>query len=99
MVVRNDSVIELYSLDETQMFELRASRRVNETITGVDAGWFKSNINCEFALSTFSGRVLLLKSNDDYSKRGFESKRDDKKLLKEQELKLKQLKSDIAKLE
>ena len=87
-VVRNDGIIELYALVGDDEFELRASKKINEAITGVEAGSYKGFSDCEFIISTFSGRILLLRSSEVNQRKGSAVK-DDKKLSKDQEAKIK----------
>ena len=81
-VVRNDGIIELYALVGDDEFELRASKKINEAITGIEAGSFRGFSECEFIISTFSGRILLLRSSEDNQRKGSMTK-DDKKLIKD----------------
>ena len=82
-VIRNDGIMELYSLVRGDEFELKASKKINEAITGIEAGYFRGSNECEFVLSTFSGRVLLLRSSEDNHRKGSDAKKDDKKVTRE----------------
>jgi hypothetical protein len=90
-VARNDGIVELYSLESSDEFELRASKKINEAITGMDVGSFKNVNQCELIISTFSGRLILLRENENSMRKvsGVNGKKDDKKILKDQEAKIK----------
>ncbi|CAD8102944.1 unnamed protein product [Paramecium sonneborni] len=86
IIARQDGIVEVYQDDE-----LRIQKKINEGITSIDCGqFFNLNGPTEIIISTFQGRLLLLREGQSNSI---------SKNQKEIELQIKQLKIEIADLQ
>ncbi|CAD8189817.1 unnamed protein product [Paramecium octaurelia] len=86
IIARQDGIVEVYQDDQ-----LRVQKKINEGITGIECGqFFNLNGPTEIIISTFQGRLLLLREGQNSSI---------SKNQKEIELQIKQLKTEIADLQ
>jgi len=95
VVVRDDSTIEVLSLNTDQEYEVQYSTVLNEGVTAVDAGQINVPGLNEFIVSTYSGKVLGYLDSEEVNK--VESKKV-KENPKDTEKKIKALRAEIDKL-
>jgi len=94
-VVRDDSSIEVFSLNYDQEYELQYSTTLNEGVTAIDAGQVNVPGLNEFIVSTYSGKIIGYLDNEEVNK--IESKKP-KENPKDLEKKIKALRTEIDKL-
>jgi hypothetical protein len=95
IIVRDDSTIELHSMNSDQEYDLFYQTALNEGITGLDAGQISYPGLNEFMISTYSGKIIGYFDSEEESK--LESKKN-KENPKEMEKKIKLLRGEIDKL-
>lgn len=95
VVVRDDSTIEVLSLNTDQEFETQYSTVLNEGVTAIDAGQINIPGLNEFIVSTYSGKVLGYLDSEAVNQ--VESKKV-KENPKDTEKKIKALRAEIDKL-
>lgn len=94
-IVRDDSTIELFSLNSDQQYESQYSTTLYEGVTGIDAGQISVPGVNEFIISSYSGKITGYLDNEEVNK--IESKKP-KENPKDTEKKIKALRAEIDKL-
>jgi len=94
-VVRDDSTVEIFSLNYDQEYELQYTTNINEGVTAIDAGQVNVPGLNEFMISTYSGKIIGYLDNEEVNK--IESKKP-KENPKDMEKKIKALRAEIDKL-
>lgn len=95
VLVRDDSSIELFSLNSDKEYEVQFSTTLNEGVTAIDAGQVNLPGINEFMISTYSGKVIGYLDNEELNK--IESKKT-KENPKDTDKKIKALRAEIDKL-
>lgn len=95
ILVRDDSTIELYSMNSDQEFEILKQSSVSEGITGLDAGCVTFPGLNEFIISTYSGKVIGYCDQEELNKTELKKT---KETPKDSDKKIKALRAEIDKL-
>ncbi|KAM3131655.1 hypothetical protein pb186bvf_016186 [Paramecium bursaria] len=88
-ICRNDGLLEIYNQEGEQL----SQRKLNEKIIGIESGYFQQSNQLELLVLTYSGRLLILKEQQT------QLFKDEKKIIKEQEVKFKQLQREVEELQ
>ncbi len=67
-LVRDDSTIEVFTLNSDKEYELQYSTALNEGVTAIDAGQVNVLGTNEFVISTYSGKVIGYLDNEEVAK-------------------------------
>lgn len=95
ILVRDDSTIELHSMNSDQEFEILKQTSVTEGITGLDAGCVTYPGLNEFIISTYSGKIIGYCDQEEMNKTDLKKTKDTPK---DSDKKIKLLRAEIDKL-
>lgn len=95
ILVRDDSTIELHSMNSDQEFEILKQTSVTEGITGLDAGCVTYPGLNEFIISTYSGKIVGYCDQEEMNKTDLKKT---KETPKDSDKKIKLLRAEIDKL-